>query len=70
MQTVLGTSPMSDTQMLGHGQPFMFAFPTGPKWSSEMTREELLHVIDYLQRSVEFYKRQIYNFVEMGEGCG
>jgi len=51
----------TEERLRGHGQPFMFVFPTGAKWSSEMSREELLHVIEYLQGSVEFYKREAKN---------
>jgi hypothetical protein len=47
--------------------PFMFVFPqpVGPKWSTEMTREELLHVIGYLQGSAEFFKQETRKALEL-----
>lgn len=47
-------------------EPFVFVFPHGKtKWSSEMTRDELLHVIDYLQGSAAFYKAEAFKALEL-----
>jgi hypothetical protein len=46
--------------------PFMFVFPHGrAKWASEMTREELLHVIDYLQGASEYHKAEALKAYEL-----
>jgi hypothetical protein len=46
--------------------PFMFVFPQGrTKWASEMTREELLHVIDYLQGESKYHKAEAIKAYEL-----
>ena len=39
---------------------FGFFFPEGMKHESEMTRDDLLRVIGYQQRSIEFWKAEAH----------
>lgn len=55
---VMTTEPVPP-QESGTPEPFMFVFSTGAKWSSEMTREELLQVIEWQQHWINFGKREL-----------
>lgn len=39
---------------------FVYVFEDGPKWSREMTRDELLEVIAYQQDAIEFWKAEAH----------
>ena len=47
-------------------EPFLFVFPHGRHvWSSEMTREELMHVISHLKRASDYYKNEAIKNLEL-----